>query len=90
MEDHTLDGNIAAGLLGEVLPFEMTTVRSTCAGCGAADELGAALAFADAPGLVVRCRHCHTALIRIARAGGRYWLDMSGASCLEIRAEKAY
>jgi hypothetical protein len=84
MDDHLLDGNAAAGLLGEVLPFELTTVRSTCAGCGAVDELGSAHTFADAPGMVVRCRHCQTALVRVARDERRYWLDLRGAQCLEL------
>ena len=88
MDDQTLDGNAAAGLLGEVLPFEMTTARGTCAGCGVTDELGAAHAFSDAPGLVVRCRHCHTALVRIARDERRYWLDMRGTRCLEIQTQQ--
>jgi hypothetical protein len=85
-DDLTLDGNAAAGLLGEVLPFELTTVRATCAGCGAVDPLGSAAAYTNAPGLVVRCHRCQTALVRIARADGRYWLDARGAACLEISA----
>jgi Family of unknown function (DUF6510) len=84
--DTTLDGNAAAGLLQEVFPFEMTQVQSTCAGCGAVEELGASHAYANAPGLVIRCRHCQTALVRIAHAGERYWLDLRGATCLELRS----
>jgi hypothetical protein len=34
-EDLTLDGNAAAGLLQELLPFEITTARITCVSCGA-------------------------------------------------------
>ena len=39
---------------------------------------------------VDRARETISDNVKFSRAGGRYWLDMSGASCLEIRAEKAY
>jgi Family of unknown function (DUF6510) len=84
--DLTLDGNAAAGVLQEVFPFEMTLAQTTCAGCGAVEALGASHAYANAPGLVIRCRHCQTALLRIAQAEERYWLDLRGVTCLELRA----
>ena len=34
IEERRLDGNAAAGLLGEIFPFDMTMVRTLCAGCG--------------------------------------------------------
>lgn len=83
--DLTLDGNAAAGLLQEVFPFETTLMRITCSGCGAVEALGASAAYTNAPGLVIPCRHCQAALVRVARAEDRYWLDLRGASCLEIR-----
>ena len=33
-----LDGNAAAGTLGEVFSFEVTTAEYTCEGCGRADR----------------------------------------------------
>jgi tRNA pseudouridine-54 N-methylase len=84
MEDLTLDGNAAAGLLEEVFPFELTTARATCDNCRRVAELATAMAFAQTPGLVVRCRHCEAVLVRIATDGNRYWLDMRGVRCLEI------
>ena len=82
--ERQLDGNTAAGVLQEIFPFEMTTVQSICAGCGAMESIGAQPAYVDAPGTVVRCAHCDLALIRVVHAGGRYWIDLRGCICLQI------
>jgi len=42
--------------------------------------------YLDAPGIVVRCRHCEGVLLRIVRSGERTWLDLSGLSSIELRA----
>jgi Family of unknown function (DUF6510) len=83
--DLRLDGNAAAGRLQEVFPFEMTLARTTCSTCAAVEPLGASDAYANAPGLVVRCRHCQSVLVRVAGDGDRCWCDLRGASCIEIR-----
>ena len=41
--------------------------------------------YLDAPGIVVRCRHCQGVLLRIVRSGERTWLDLSGLSSIELR-----
>jgi ribosomal protein S27E len=84
MEESRLDGNAMAGLLSEIFPFEMTTARTRCAGCGAMEAVGRQTVYADAPGTVMRCLHCESVLIRIVHGGGRYWLDMRGVACLEV------
>jgi Family of unknown function (DUF6510) len=83
--DLRLDGNAAAGQLQEIFPFEMTLVRTTCSNCAAVEPLGASDAYANTPGLVVRCRHCQGVLLRVAWDAERYWCDLRGASCIEIR-----
>jgi hypothetical protein len=85
MNDDRLDGNAVAGLLGEVFPFEMTMASTVCATCGALDRVGALLVYERAPGAVVRCAHCENVQMRIASDDGRYWLDLRGVSCLELR-----
>ena len=79
-----LDGNAAAGLLGELFAVDLTTARCCCAGCGAAEQLGAETVYATAPGMVVRCVHCDHALAVVVHGGGRYWLGVSGMAWLEI------
>jgi hypothetical protein len=85
-QDLKLDGNAAAGLFSELFSFELTTGRGRCDNCGAIAEVGAVLLFANAPGAVLRCPQCESVLMRIAKDGGRYWLDVRGISWLEIRA----
>ena len=83
-EELRLDGNAAAGLLGELFPFEMTTAVSTCAGCGRAQAVGALVLYRGGMGAVLRCPGCDTALIRVASIRGEYLLDLTGATCLRI------
>jgi hypothetical protein len=77
-----LDGNAAAGPLAEAFAFELTSAVGACAGCGAERAMGAAAAFLQAPGLVLRCPDCDTVLLRAARtepAGGpRLVIDLRG------------
>ena len=84
-QDLKLDGNAAAGLLREVFAVELTTARGRCDSCGAIAEVGAVTVYANAPGSILRCPKCESVLMRIARDGGRYWLDVRGISWLEIR-----
>ena len=43
MDELRLDGNAAAGTLGEVFSFEVTTAHYACEGCGRVDQIGAAM-----------------------------------------------
>jgi hypothetical protein len=45
--------------------------------------------YAHAPGVVIRCPHCESVLMRIVSGGGRYWLDLRGVRYLEIQAPLA-
>ena len=82
--ENKLDGNAAAGILQAIFPFDMTLVQVTCTGCGAANAIGATAAYMPGMGTVIRCPACDTALIRVAQARGRYFLDMRGVRVLEI------
>jgi len=83
--DLKVDGNAIGGLLREIFALEMTVAQSTCAGCGKVDALAAADVYMNAPGVVVRCPGCNSVLMRIVKAGGRYWLDLKGVRTLELR-----
>jgi Family of unknown function (DUF6510) len=82
--DLRLDGNAAAGVLGELFAVDLTAARCCCGGCGAAEQLGAEVVYAQAPGTVLRCVHCGHTLAVVVRGGGRYWLGVSGMTWLEI------
>jgi hypothetical protein len=85
MMENKLDGNAAAGMLQEIFPFEMTLAQVTCTGCGATNAVGATAAYMHGMGTIVRCPRCDNVLLRIAHAGGRYFLDMRGARVLQIK-----
>jgi hypothetical protein len=84
--DLRLDGNAVAGLLAEVFALEVTTAVVRCAGCGHDDPVGAATVYANAPGVVLRCRGCAGVLMRFAEIRDRVVVDMRGAARLELRA----
>ena len=87
MEELMLDGNAAAGTLEQIFNFEITTAVGTCANCGAVAELGRTNVYSPAIGIVVRCPACEGVLLRLSGTGeGRWWLEMSGVRCLELRA----
>ena len=83
-----LDGNAAAGLLGELFAAEVTAARGRCGTCHAIAELGAQhlYRYANAPGAVLRCRTCESVLMVVVQSGGRYRLGMQGLAWLELRA----
>lgn len=85
--DSKLDGNVAGGILREIFPFEMTLAQTTCGRCGATNAIGALAAYLHGMGTVLRCPSCDHALIRIAHADGRYWLEMQGIRLLRISEE---
>ena len=83
MDEQRLDGNAAAGVLGEVFSFEATTAEYACEGCGRGGRLGAAMVYeVREMGVVVRCPGCDNPLIRLARTGGRHLVDLRGVRYL--------
>ena len=83
MDELMLDGNAVAGLLQEVFAVEITTAIGTCSACGAADAVGALHVFRGA-GIVMRCPHCHNALITIIKDDTRVWLGYAGVRTLQV------
>jgi hypothetical protein len=83
-EEMRLDGNAIAGMLGEMLTVDATTIVARCAGCGAEGALGEALVYVQAPGVVVRCRGCEGVLMRFAHIHGRLVADLHGAGRLTL------
>jgi hypothetical protein len=85
MDEMRLDGNAAAGPLGEVFSFEVTTAHYACRGCERVDQIGAAMVYEVRDlGTIVRCPVCDNALIRLAHNGGRHWIDLRGVRYLQV------
>jgi hypothetical protein len=79
-----LDGNAIGGLLLELFGVEMTVATGVCGHCGATEVVARLEVYARAPGTVVRCPSCGGVLMRVVRAPGRTWLDLSGLRTLTI------
>jgi Zn finger protein HypA/HybF involved in hydrogenase expression len=84
MDALRLDGNAAAGTLQQVFAVEVTTAVGTCASCGATDAVGAVHVYMAA-GVVLRCPHCDSVLMRVVDSGTRMWVDFSGLRMLEVQ-----
>ena len=84
MDELRLDGNAAAGTLGEVFSFEITTALYACEGCGRVAHIGEAMAYMTEIGTIVRCPNCDNALIRLAHHSGRHWIDLRGIRYLQV------
>jgi hypothetical protein len=85
MDEMRLDGNAAAGALGEVFSFEATTAHYACDGCGRANQIGAAMVYeVRGLGTIVRCPSCDNVLIRLAHNGRRHWVDLRGIRYLQV------
>lgn len=78
-----LDGNAVAGLLQEVFAVEMTTAVATCASCGANEAVGAVHVFRGA-GIVLRCPHCGSILITIAKSDTGTWIGFGGVRTVQF------
>ena len=84
-ESLKLDGNAAAGDLGEVFSFEVTAAQYACGGCGKNGALGAAMVYeARDLGIVVRCPGCDNPLIRLSQGHGPHVLDLRGVDYLTV------
>jgi hypothetical protein len=84
--DSFFDGNAVAGELREVFCIDVTAASGQCAACGNVAALAQSRVYAFEPGITVRCAACENPLIRIARGGGRTWLDVRGLIYLELPA----
>ena len=86
-EEMRLDGNAAGGALREVFAQEMTAALATCTGCGKSEPVGTLLEYGHGMGVVLRCRACEAAMLRIVATPGWLRVDVSGISFLMIPGE---
>jgi hypothetical protein len=83
-QTHRLDGNAAAGLLGEIFNLEMTTAICTCANCGNVGAIGELMLYGGEMGKVLRCPACESLVICITHHPSGYWMDFRGATVLRV------
>jgi Family of unknown function (DUF6510) len=86
-DERRLDGNAIGGVMLELFGVEMTAVPGTCGSCGAREPMAQTHVYVDAPGVVVRCRHCDAVQATIVRGRDRTWLNLSGLVAIELPSE---
>jgi hypothetical protein len=89
IDDLRLDGNAAAGLLGELFAFEITTATMVCDGCGRASLVGALPLYMHQMGAVLRCPACDQVLLVVTRPHDEWWLDLRGVHIMRVAAVAA-
>ena len=85
-DDLRLDGNAAAGLLGELFAFEITTATTVCDNCGRSSLVGALHLYRHQMGAVLRCPACDSALLVVTRSHDEWWLDLRGVRITRVAA----
>jgi hypothetical protein len=84
VEELRLDGNAAAGSLGELLAFDVTTAIAVCDGCGSSSPVGALLLYDQAMGTVLRCPGCAHLMLCATQIRGVVRLDLRGTRSLRV------
>jgi hypothetical protein len=77
-----VDGNAIAGLLDEVFGADMTAARCSCGSCGWTGAVAELTVYRQAPGTVVRCRHCTAVLMVFSRRRAMNCVDLMGLASL--------
>ena len=79
-----LDGNAIGGMLYHVFGVEMTMAQAECRGCGARGRLAESEVYLGGPGIVVRCRVCHSIVIVLVEVRQMMCVDICGLNKLEV------
>ncbi len=80
-----LDGNAAAGALGSLFAFDVTTAIVHCGSCDATRPLAELRFYGSPQAMVLRCRTCGEVNLRLLKTPRTSNLDLSGVARIEIR-----
>jgi uncharacterized protein DUF6510 len=81
-----LDGNAIGGLLYAVFGGEMTMAHAECGRCGGRGPVAEWAVYLGGPGIVVRCRVCHSIVMVLVEVRGMMCVDLGGLRELELPA----
>ncbi len=84
MDSARLDGNAAAGQLGELFAFDVTVALTRCARCRDTRPLAELHVYVGGPGTVLCCATCSAIQARVVRSPDRAWLDLRGVEVLQV------
>jgi hypothetical protein len=81
-----LDGNAAAGRLGQFFTFDVTLATIACGHCAFEGPLAELRLYGGAAAIVLRCRHCDAVNIRMLETGTSVNFDLSGTARITTSA----
>ena len=79
-----LDGNAAAGALGALFAFDVTTAIVRCGHCDASGPLAELRFYGSPHAMVLRCKTCGEVNIRLLETDRTVNLDLSGTVRIEV------
>jgi Family of unknown function (DUF6510) len=83
-DERHVDGNATGGVLIDVFGRDMTAAVGTCSDCGAANALGAVLAYTNAPGDVLVCPGCGAVLLVAVHLRAGYRVTIGSLRSFEV------
>jgi len=83
-DDVALDGNVLAGVLGEVFGVDVTAAVVTCEGCTRQQAVAELVVYETAIGSTARCRGCGAVVLRAAQIRSEVVLDLRGSQVMRI------
>jgi hypothetical protein len=79
-----LEGNPVVTVLKELFARDITIAQSQCDTCATIARVGSLGLYAAPMGVVLRCPHCDSVLMRAVYTPHGRWLEMKGARCLRF------
>ncbi len=82
--DVAMDGNVLAGVLGEVFGVDVTAAIVTCVDCSRRQAVAELVVYEAGMGATARCRGCGAVELRAAQIRSEVVLALRGARIVRI------
>ncbi|MGW5238626.1 DUF6510 family protein [Monashia sp. NPDC004114] len=82
--DVAMDGNVLAGVLGEVFGVDVTAAIVTCVDCSREQAVAELVVYEAGMGATARCRGCGAVVLRAAQIRSEVVLDLRGSRVVRI------
>jgi len=83
-DPNALDGNVLAGVLGEVFGVDVMAALVTCAGCSRQQSVAELVVYEAGMGSTARCRGCGAVVLRAVQIRSEVVLDLRGSQVMRI------
>ena len=83
-DDLAMDGNVLAGVLGEVFGVDVTAALVSCEGCGRQQAVAELVVYDAGMGATARCRGCGAVVLRAVQIRSEVVLDLRGSRVMRV------